>query len=483
MRFSRDPVGFLERNRRRYGDVFSLSFPGFGRMIYLADPALVKEVFTGDPATFHAGAANARALEPILGKFSLLTLDREDHMRQRKLLLPPFHGEAVQRYRDLIAEITTRDVERWPVGEPFALRPRMQAITLEVILRAVFGIREEERLDLFRTLLPRLGEATGLQMWLPFLRRDLGPWSPWARFLKLRAEVDALVYDEIRRRRSEPDAAERDDVLSLLLGARHEDGSPMSDRELRDELITLLTAGHETSATGLAWAFERLLRNPAAMQSLQSEIEEGGDEYADAVVKETLRVRPVIVDVARLVMADVDLGPWTRAGGHDRRARDRARAVDARGVSGAAGVPARAIPGRSARAVHMDPLRGRRAQVPGSALRPARDPDGDADRAGPGHAAGRRSRAGARPPASRDARPGPGRARRDGRAAARRRPLPHPRRRTPERRSGMPPLRLRGPRVATYPGVSIIDRPSPDGFLGRGVCWLRFRISIARNAA
>ena len=315
VRFSRDPVGFLERNRRRYGDVFSLSFPGFGRMIYLADPALVKQVFTGDPATFHAGAANARALEPILGKFSLLTLDGEDHMRQRKLLLPPFHGEAVQRYRDLIAEITSRDVERWPVGEPFALRPRMQAITLEVILRAVFGIHEEERLRLFRTLLPRLGEATGLQMWLPFLRRDLGPWSPWARFLKLRAEVDALVYDEIRRRRSEPDAAERDDVLSLLLGARHEDGSPMSDRELRDELITLLTAGHETSATGLAWAFERLLRNPGAMRSLQAEVEGGGDEYADAVVKETLRVRPVIVDVARLVTADVDLGPWSvRAG-------------------------------------------------------------------------------------------------------------------------------------------------------------------------
>jgi cytochrome P450 family 135 len=315
VRFSRDPVGFLERNRKRYGDVFSLSFPSFGRMIYLADPALVKQVFTGAPATFHAGAANARALEPILGRFSLLTLDGEDHMRQRKLLLPPFHGEAVQRYRDLIAEITSREVERWPVGEPFALRPRMQAITLEVILRAVFGVREEERLGLFRTLLPRLGEATGLQMWLPFLRRDLGPWSPWARFLKLRAEVDALVYDEIRRRRSAPDAAERDDVLSLLLGARHEDGSPMSDRELRDELITLLTAGHETSATGLAWAFERLLRNPGAMRALQAEVDEGGDEYADAVVKETLRVRPVIVDVARLVTADVDLGRWrVRAG-------------------------------------------------------------------------------------------------------------------------------------------------------------------------
>jgi cytochrome P450 len=236
-------------------------------------------------------------------------------MRQRKLLLPPFHGEAVQRYRDLIAEITTREVERWPAHETFELRPRMQAITLEVILRAVFGVREEERLTRFRDVLPRLGEATGLQMWLPLLRRNLGPWSPWARFLRLRAEVDELVYEEIRRRRSDPDAAERDDVLSLLLGARHEDGRPMSDHELRDELITLLTAGHETSATALAWAFERLLRNPGPMRALLAEVDAGGNAYADAVVKETLRVRPVIVDVARVLQADVELGEWrVRAG-------------------------------------------------------------------------------------------------------------------------------------------------------------------------
>jgi cytochrome P450 family 135 len=315
VRFARDPVGLLERNRRRYGKVFSLSFPAYGRMVYIADPALLREVFTGDPATFHAGEANARALEPILGRHSLLTLDGEEHMRQRKLLLPPFHGEAVQRYRDLIAEIAAREVERWPANGSFELRPRMQEITLEVILRAVFGVREEERLARFRDVLPRLGEATGLQMWLPFLRRNLGPWSPWARFLRLRAEVDDLVYDEIRQRRSEPDAAERDDVLSLLLAARHEDGSPMSDRELRDELITLLTAGHETSATALAWAFERLLRNPAAMRVLETEVEAGGDAYADAVVKETLRVRPVIVDVARVLQSDVELGEWRiRAG-------------------------------------------------------------------------------------------------------------------------------------------------------------------------
>jgi cytochrome P450 len=179
----------------------------------------------------------------------------------------------------------------------------------------VFGVREESRLARFREVLPRLGEATGLQMWLPFLRRNLGPWSPWARFLRLRAEVDALVYDEIRRRRAAPDAAELDDVLSLLLGARHEDGTPMSDTELRDELITLLTAGHETSATALAWAFERLLRSPAALRALTEEADEGGDAYAEAVVKETLRVRPVIVDVARVLTADVDLAGWRiRAG-------------------------------------------------------------------------------------------------------------------------------------------------------------------------
>jgi cytochrome P450 family 135 len=310
VRFSRDPVGFLDRCRRRYGDVFSLPFPAYGRLVYVADPALVKQVFTGDAATFHAGEANARALEPILGRFSLLTLDGDEHMRQRKLLLPPFHGEAVRRYRDLIADVAAREVERWPVGEPFALRPRMQAVTLEVILRAVFGVREEERLARFRAVLPRLGESAGLQMWLPFLRRNLGPWSPWARFLRLRAEVDALVYEEIRRRRAAPDAAERDDVLSLLLGARHEDGSPMTDGELRDELITLLTAGHETSATALAWAFERVLRNPHALAKLDAECERGGHEYADAVVKETLRVRPVIVDVARVLAADIELGGW-----------------------------------------------------------------------------------------------------------------------------------------------------------------------------
>jgi cytochrome P450 len=247
-------------------------------------------------------------LEPALGKFSLLTLDEDDHMRQRKLLLPAFHGERVRRYAELIADIAQREVDRWPLGSPIALRPRMQSITLDVILRAVFGVRGDERLARFRATVPQLTEASGVVMWLPFMRHNFGPWSPWARFQRIRRTVDELVYEEIRLRRADPDMQERDDVLSLLLQARHEDGTPMSDEELRDELITLLTAGHETSATALAWAFERLLRTPAALERLLGDPDD--DAYLDAVVKETLRVRPVVIDVARVVKRDVEIGGW-----------------------------------------------------------------------------------------------------------------------------------------------------------------------------
>ena len=304
--FTRDPVGFLERQQRRYGDAFSINFPGFGRMAYFAHPDTVKQIFTGDPGALHAGEANGRVLEPALGKFSLLTLDEDDHLRQRKLLLPPFHGERVRRYGELIEEIAEREIATWPVGQPFALRPRMQSITLDVILRAVFGVRGEDRLARFRATLPQLTEASGLVMWLPFLRHNFGRWSPWARFLRMRRAVDELVYEEIGQRRADPDASERDDVLSVLLQARHEDGSPMTDLELRDELITLLTAGHETSATALAWSVERLLRNPHVLARLQSD--PGDDDYLEAVVKETLRVRPVVIDVARIAKRDVEIG-------------------------------------------------------------------------------------------------------------------------------------------------------------------------------
>jgi cytochrome P450 family 135 len=303
------PYSWMEQRRARYGDVFSSHFPFFGRIVYVADPALVKQVFTGDPSIFHAGEANATVLGDALGDHSLLTLDEGRHLSQRKLLLPPFHGESVRRYTEVMADATAREVERWPLGRPFALRPRMQAITLEVILRAVFGVRDSERMDLFRARIPRLGELSSPLDWLPFMQRDLGGITPAARFRKALAAVDELIYAEIAERRALGAGAEgREDVLSLLLSARHEDGSPMSDVELRDQLMTLLTAGHETTATGLSWAFERLLRRPAVLERLLDSLDD--DEYLEAVVKETLRVRPVVVDVARKLTRDVELGGW-----------------------------------------------------------------------------------------------------------------------------------------------------------------------------
>ena len=309
-RLIRDPLGFLERCIKRYGDVFTVRFIGMGNLVYIADPAILKEVFTGDPTVFHAGDANS-FMEPILGPRSLLLLDQDEHLAERRLLLPPFHGEKVRRYADLVAEIVAREVERWPDGRAFGLRPRMQAVTLEVILRAVFGIREAEQLARLRDLIPRMLQQGDLLVWLPWAHRDLGPLSPWRRFMRVRNAVDELLFEEIRRRRALEDLDERDDVLSLLLQARDDEGRPMSDAALHDELVTLLIAGHETTATGLAWAFERLLRTPLVHRRLLAEVDAGEDDaYLDAVVRETLRVRPVVYDVARLLTAPFSVRGW-----------------------------------------------------------------------------------------------------------------------------------------------------------------------------
>ena len=310
LRYMRDPLGFLTGFRKRYGDLFTVSFPYFGKIVYLASPDLVKEVFTGSPAVFHAGEANGTVLEPALGPNSVLMLDDEPHMQQRKLLLPPFHGERVRRYGDLIREITLRDMETWPVGEPFSLRPHTQRVTLAVILRAVFGIEDEARIDRATTLIDQFSDRVTLITKFPNLRRDLGPLSPWRRFLKARDELDAFLYEEIALRRAEVDGEERDDVLSLLLQARHDDGSPMGDEELRDELLTVVGAGHETTATALAWAMERLLRTPRVLARLRESIAAGEEAYLDATVKEVLRARPVIIDVARRLTAPATVGGY-----------------------------------------------------------------------------------------------------------------------------------------------------------------------------
>ena len=206
LRYARDPLGFLIRLQRRYGDIFTVSFPYFGRLVYVADPTLVKEVFTGSPEQFHAGEANATVLEPALGPNSVLTLDEAPHMRQRKLLLPPFHGERIERYGELIREVTLREMESWPVGEPFALRPHTQRITLAVIMRAVFGVHDEDRLTRFERLIENFSGRVNAITAFPVLRRNLGRWSPWARFLRAREALDEFIYEEIAIRRAEVEA-------------------------------------------------------------------------------------------------------------------------------------------------------------------------------------------------------------------------------------------------------------------------------------
>jgi len=295
----------------RFGDVFRLRIAHEGNWVVLSNPEHIKQVFTGDPHVFHAGEGN-RILLPILGEHSLLLLDEDAHMEQRKLLLPPLHGQRMQRYRELMSEIAAAEIEQWPSGEPYPLRPRMQAITLEIILRAVFGLERGERLEALRVELRSLLDTLTRPYMLlfPIL---LGPerLSRFGPFQRLHERVDALIYAEIAERRLAADIDEREDILSMLLSARHEsDGAPMSDREIRDELMTLLVAGHETTATALSWAVERLTRHPDKLARLADEVQAGAREYLEAVVTETLRLRPVISLVARYLREPVEIGGW-----------------------------------------------------------------------------------------------------------------------------------------------------------------------------
>ena len=304
------PLPFMRRCHARYGDVFTIRIAQEGTWVFLAHPDLVKQVFTGDPKVLHAGEANF-ILGPIVGDRSVLLLDDAPHMRERKLLLPPFHGERMQRYGELMTEIAEAEIARWPMGEPLALWPRMQAVTLEIIMRTVFGIREGGRLDDLRRVLRNMLGQTARKRFMARVAL-LGPERIKHRpdFRSAMDPVDDLLLDEIRRRRADPDVAERDDILSLLVQARHEDGEPMSDGELRDELMTLLVAGHETTATSLAWALERLVRHPEKLKRLREEPNGPDDEgeYLDAVVKETLRLRPVVPIVVRRLTEPMEIG-------------------------------------------------------------------------------------------------------------------------------------------------------------------------------
>jgi cytochrome P450 family 135 len=283
-----DPFGFFGRAWRRFGDTYTVRVVG-EEWVVLCHPDAVREVYGHGPDDLDSGAANL-PLRPILGTRNVLLLDGSEHLRRRKLVLPPFHGERMKAYAGIVEEAADRELRGLPGGEPLAALPHMQAITFEVILRAVFGVDDAERLGRLPAALRRLLSWT--TNWRRvFVFTFLGPERVMALpgFRRQLAEVDALVMAEIARRREAEDLAEREDVLSLLLGARDEDGEPLDDEELRDELVTLLVAGHETTAALLAWALEELARQPAVQDRLAAE-----DGFADAVVAETLRLRPPV---------------------------------------------------------------------------------------------------------------------------------------------------------------------------------------------
>ena len=313
--WSRRAQWMLAECRRRFGDTFRLEIAYEGTWILLSHPDDVRRVFTGDPKVLHAGEANG-ILRPVLGDNSVLLLDDDAHMEQRKLMLPSFHGERMKRYGDLMSEIAAAEIERWPRAEPYRLRPRMQAVTLEIVLRAVFGVEEGERLEQLRRQLRRLLDMITDPRRLVFLLA-LGPERirRFPPFRRERERVDRLIYDLIADRRAAGGLSERVDILSLLMQARHEDGSPMSDDELRDELVTLLVAGHETTATALAWAVERLVRHPEKLDRLAAEVAAGEDAYLKAVILETLRLRPVISIVNRTLKEPFEVGGYTLPAG------------------------------------------------------------------------------------------------------------------------------------------------------------------------
>lgn len=323
------PLPFLQRCRERYGEAFSIEFVGFERpMVMVSDPEVVKAIYS-EPANGVPPGRNA-VLEPVMGPRSILLLEGREHLTMRKLMLPPFHGERMRSYESVMRDAVTAEIDSWRVstngGGTFPIHPRMQSITLEVILRAVFGISEGPRFDQMRELLRQvltLVEAPSAQfVGIAIMRMGrAGRFVPGAKklaeFEEQLARTDALLLEEIEERRADPDLAEREDILSMLVAARHEDGEPITDAELRDQLVTLLLAGHETTATALAWAFDLLLRHPVKLARLREEIESDEDEYLRATITEVLRLRPVVPIAGRRLAVGIRVGSLDLPAGTD----------------------------------------------------------------------------------------------------------------------------------------------------------------------
>jgi cytochrome P450 family 135 len=318
VRWAFRPIQFMEDCRQRYGDSFSVRFVGFERpMVLISDPAAIKALY--QERTHGLPPGRNIVLEPILGSTSLLIQEGAEHLSRRRLMLPPFHGERMRSYEAAMNEIVETEIDSWPLQQEFPIHARMQAVTLEVILRVVFGVSTGPRLDRLREMLSTVLAETaspGQQVLGLALQRFGGP-GPFARFDSQLKEVDELLFAEIAEHRERPDLEEREDILSMLMTAEFEDGSRMEDRELRDQLMTLLLAGHETTATALAWTFDLLLRHPAAMGRLRDSLEAGEEDYLRATISESLRLRPVIPLAGRRLSKELVADGLTLPAGTD----------------------------------------------------------------------------------------------------------------------------------------------------------------------
>ncbi len=291
---------------KRYGSAFTINLPNFGESVVVSDPVVIKDLFTSGSEL----VGRALNLGVIFGPGSTFSLDGKEHRERRKLLVPPFHGKRMQGYEQIIEEEVMREIATWLDGVEFPTLQPMMRITLNAILRAVFG-GQGDALDELRKLLPvAVALGSRLAMMPAFVRRDLGRWSPWGRFLRYRRRCDAVIDRLIAEARSDPAFDDRSDVLSLLLQARYENGDPISDRHVADELLTLLAAGHETTATTLAWAIERLRRHPRLLTRLTDEVDSGGSELRQATIWEVQRTRPVVDGFLRMTRKRIRLGDW-----------------------------------------------------------------------------------------------------------------------------------------------------------------------------
>jgi cytochrome P450 len=306
------PLPLMESSRERYGNIFTLRIRHGRPWVFLSNPEDVGKVLTISPELVRAGAGEANPLlGPLLGPRSVMLLDEPEHMTHRKFMLPSFHGAKMRAYGEMMVEVARKEIAGWPVGEPFALWPRMQAISMEVVMRATFGNTEGPLMERLRGQLGRLTDWLNDSGRLTLLATFGSRWlSSSARFREVIAPVEATLREEVRRRRAAPGRPEDDGILSMLEQAYDENGSPMTEQELRDELITLLSDG--PTATSLSWAFERLLRHPQKLARLSEEVLEGdGDAYTDAVVKEILRLCPAVPLVMRGLVEPMQLGGYT----------------------------------------------------------------------------------------------------------------------------------------------------------------------------